>query len=122
MYHSENEWIYHANFAWYVEMSSSGDINSMSCHLTAFGLINQLLYVTTIHYRDYKYFDLEAFINDTKDANLGAMVSLSDDTNSVFSAFCVHFKYMLDLHAPLKWKTLRANQHHLCLRTYQRQS
>ena len=38
---------------------------------------------TTIHYRDYKYFDPEAFIDDIKDANLGTIVSLSDDPNSV---------------------------------------
>ena len=38
---------------------------------------------TTIQYRDYKYFDPESFINDTKYANLGAIVSLSDAPNSV---------------------------------------
>ena len=65
---------------------------------------------TTIHYRDYKYFDPEAFINDVKDANLDAIVSLSDDPNSVYSDFCAHFKSILDLHAPLKSKTLRGNQ------------
>ena len=41
--HSENEQIYHPNFVWYVETSSSGDINPMSYHLTAFELTNQLL-------------------------------------------------------------------------------
>ena len=65
---------------------------------------------TTNHYRDYKYFDPEAFINDIKDANLDATVSLSDDSNSVYSDFCAHFKSILDLHAPLKSKTLRGNQ------------
>ena len=65
---------------------------------------------TTIHYRDYKYFDPEAFINDKKDANLDAVVSLSDDPNSVYSDFFAHFKSILDLHAPLKSKTLRGNQ------------
>ena len=40
---------------------------------------------------NYKYFDPEAFINDTKDANLGAIVSLSDDPNSVYSDFCANF-------------------------------
>ena len=65
---------------------------------------------TTIHYRDYKYFDLEAFINDVKDANLDAIVSLSDDPNSVYSDFRAHFKSILDLYAPLKSKTLRGNQ------------
>ena len=64
---------------------------------------------TTVHYRDYKYFDPEAFINDIKDANLGAIVSLSDDPNSVYSDFYAHFKSILDLHAPLKSKTLRGN-------------
>ena len=64
----------------------------------------------TIHYRDYKYFDPEAFINDIKDANLDAIVSLSDDPNSVYSDFCAHFKSILDLHAPLKSKTLQGNQ------------
>ena len=64
---------------------------------------------TTIHYRDYKYFDPEAFINDVKDANLDAIVSLSDP-NSVYSDFCAHFKSILDLHAFLKSKTLRENQ------------
>ena len=43
MNHSENKQIYHPNFVWYVEMSSSEDINPMSCHLTAFELTNQLL-------------------------------------------------------------------------------
>ena len=65
---------------------------------------------TTIQYRDYKYFYPEAFINDIKDANLGAIVSLSDDPNSVYSDFCARFKSILDLHAPLKSKTLRENQ------------
>ena len=63
---------------------------------------------TTIHYRAYKYFDPEAFTNDIKDANLGAIVSLSDDPNSMY--FCAHFKSILDLHAPLKSKTLWGNQ------------
>ena len=43
--HSENEQIYHPNFVWYAETSSSGDINPMSYHLIAFELINQLLYI-----------------------------------------------------------------------------
>ena len=43
--HSENEQIYHPNFVWYVETSSSGDTNPTSCHLTAFELTNQLLYI-----------------------------------------------------------------------------
>ena len=37
--------IYHPNFVWYVETSSSRDINPMSYHLTAFELTNQLLYM-----------------------------------------------------------------------------
>ena len=45
MNHSKNEWIYHPYFVWYVERSSSGDINPMSYHLAAFELINQRLYV-----------------------------------------------------------------------------
>ena len=45
MNHSENEQIYHPNFAWYPETSSSRDINPMLYHLTAFELINQLLYI-----------------------------------------------------------------------------
>ena len=40
----EDEQIYHPNFVWYVETSSSADINPMSYHLTAFELTNQLLY------------------------------------------------------------------------------
>ena len=59
---------------------------------------------TTIQYRDYKYFDPEAFINDIKDANLSATVSLSDDPNGVYSDFCAHFKSILDSHAPLSRK------------------
>ena len=43
--HSENEQIYHPNFVWHVETSSSEDINPMSYHLTAFELTNQLLYM-----------------------------------------------------------------------------
>ena len=44
--HSENEQIYHSNFIWYVERSSSGDINPISYHLKASELlINQLLYI-----------------------------------------------------------------------------
>ena len=42
--HSENEQVYHPNFVWYVGTSSSGDMNPMSYHLTAFELTNQLLY------------------------------------------------------------------------------
>ena len=44
--HSENEQIYHPNFVCYAERSSSVDINAASYHLTAFQLINQLLYIT----------------------------------------------------------------------------
>ena len=44
-YHFGNEQIYHPNFVWYVETSSSGDISPMSCYLTAFELTNQLLYM-----------------------------------------------------------------------------
>ena len=44
MNHSENEQIYHPNFVWYIETSSSGDISLMSYHLTAFELTNQLLF------------------------------------------------------------------------------
>ena len=43
--HSENEQIYHSNFIWYAETSSSGDINLLSYHLTAFELTYQLLYM-----------------------------------------------------------------------------
>ena len=43
--HYENEQIYHPNFVSYVETSSSGDINPMSYHLTAFEVTNQLLYM-----------------------------------------------------------------------------
>ena len=46
--HSENKQIYHPNFAWYVERSSSGDINPTSNHLIAFELVNQLLYITEV--------------------------------------------------------------------------
>ena len=42
---SENEQIYLPNFVWYVEMSSSVDINPKSYHLTSFQLTNQLLYM-----------------------------------------------------------------------------
>ena len=45
MNHSENEQIYHPDFVWYVETSSSGDINPMSYHLTAFELTDKLLYM-----------------------------------------------------------------------------
>ena len=68
------------------------------------------LQLITIHYRDYKYFDPEAFLNDIKDTNLGAIVSLSDDPNSIYRDFCAHFKSILDLHVPLMLKTLWGNQ------------
>ena len=45
MNHSENEQIYDPNFVWYVETSSSGDINPMSYYLAAFELADQLLYM-----------------------------------------------------------------------------
>ena len=45
MNHSENEQIYHPNFVQHVEISSSGDINPTIYHLTAFELVNQLLYM-----------------------------------------------------------------------------
>ena len=44
-YHSENEQIYHPNFVWFVERSSSADINPKSYHLVAFELMNRLLYI-----------------------------------------------------------------------------
>ena len=50
MYHSENEKIYHSNFAWYVERCSSVDINPESYHLTASELINQLLYINFLSF------------------------------------------------------------------------
>ena len=65
------------------------------------------LQLTTIQYINYKYFDPEAFINDIKDG---------------CSDFCAHFKSILDLHAPFKSKIYGETRHHLCLRTYQRQS
>ena len=37
--------IYHPNFVWYVETSSSGSINTISYHSTALELTNQLLYM-----------------------------------------------------------------------------
>ena len=47
MNHSENEQIYHPNFVWYVERSSSGDINPMSYHLTLIymGYFDNLFYM-----------------------------------------------------------------------------
>ena len=62
----------------------------LKCHFVRFQ-------PTTIQYRDYKYFDPEAFIKDIKDTNLSAIVSLLDDPNSVYSDFCAHFKSILDL-------------------------
>ena len=50
------------------------------------------------------HFDPEVFINDIKDANLSALVSLSDDPNSVYSGFCAYFKFILDLN--LTWAFL----------------
>ena len=58
--HSENEWIYHPNFVWYVERSSSRDINPTSYHLTAFELINQLLYI------NFPSLEREIFLKDLK--------------------------------------------------------
>ena len=43
--YTENEQIYHPNFVLYVKTSLSGDINPLSYNLTAFELINQLLYI-----------------------------------------------------------------------------
>ena len=45
MNRSENGQIHHPSFVWYVATSSSGDINPMSYHLTAFKLTNQLLFI-----------------------------------------------------------------------------
>ena len=44
-YHSENEHIYHPNFVWFVERSSSAGINPKSYHLAASELMNRLLYI-----------------------------------------------------------------------------
>ena len=38
--HFGNEQIYHPNFLWSVETSSSGDISPMSCYLRAFEQTN----------------------------------------------------------------------------------
>ena len=78
-------------------------LSVLNCHFVR-------LQPTTIQHRDYKYFDPEAFVNDMKDASLGAIVSLSDDPNSIYSDFCAHFKSILEFHASLKSKTLRGNQ------------
>ena len=45
MYHSENDEIYHPNFAWYVERSSSVEINPKSYHFTVFELINKIPHI-----------------------------------------------------------------------------
>ena len=58
--HSENEQIYHPYFVWYVETSSSGDINLMSYHLTSFELTNQLLYI------NFPSLELKIFQKDLK--------------------------------------------------------
>ena len=65
--HSEDEQIYHPNFVWYVETSSSGDINPMSCHLTAFELTNQLLYM------NFPSLERESFQKDLKSTSSVAM-------------------------------------------------
>ena len=57
--HSENEQIYYPNFVWYVETSSSGDINSMS-YLTAFELTDQL------HYMKFPSLEHKIFQKDLK--------------------------------------------------------
>ena len=43
-YNSDNENIYHPKFAWFAERSSLADINPKSYNLTAFELVNPLLY------------------------------------------------------------------------------
>ena len=60
MNHSENEKIYYPNFVWYVERSSSGDINPMSYHLKDFELINQLLYI------NFPSLERKFFVKDLK--------------------------------------------------------
>ena len=58
--HSENEKIYHPNFVWYVERSSSGDVNPMSYHLASFKLLNQPLYV------NFPSLERKIFLKDLK--------------------------------------------------------
>ena len=58
--HSENEQIYYLNFIWYVETSSSGDINPMSYYLIAFELTDQL------HYMNFPSLECETFQKDLK--------------------------------------------------------
>ena len=57
--HSENEWIYHLNFVWYVERSSV-DINPMSHHIAAFEQINQSRYV------NFPCLERKIFLKDLK--------------------------------------------------------
>ena len=70
-YHSENEEIYHPNFAWYAERSSSVDINPKSYHLIAFELVNQLPYI------NFKFpsFECRFFQKDLK-STLSSSVAL----------------------------------------------
>ena len=58
--HFENEYIYHPNFVWYVETSSSGDINQTSYHFKAFQLINQLLCI------NFQSLKCKIFLKDLK--------------------------------------------------------
>ena len=62
MYNSDNEKIYYPRFALYTERSSPADANRKSYHLTAFELINPLLYVnfqnfecTIFFFKDLKF-------------------------------------------------------------------
>ena len=61
--------IYHPSFAWYVERSSSVDINPKSYHLTAFELINQLPYI------NFPSFECGFFKKDLK-STLSSSVAL----------------------------------------------
>ena len=85
--HSENEQIYHPNFVWYVERSSSRDINLMSYHLTSFELINQLLYI------NFRNLERKIFLKDLKSTLRSPVASVFIFHNFGHSEFIYHLDY-----------------------------
>ena len=68
-HHSENEDVYHSDFAWYVERSPSVDINPKSYHLAPFELINQLPCI------NFPSFECRFFLKDLKSALSSSVAS-----------------------------------------------
>ena len=60
--HSEKEHICHPKFVWYVERSSSADINPKSYHLISFKLVNPLIYIHFPNFESKIFLKTEVYV------------------------------------------------------------